>query len=96
MAYYFVYILKCSDSSLYTGYTTNLPARLVEHNTGKNGAKYTRSRRPVKLVYSQVCRTLSSALKREAAIKQITRKAKLSLIAQANLPRRRASPKAGH
>ena len=77
---YTVYILKCSDQTLYTGYTNNLTKRIVAHNTGKTAAKYTRSRRPVKLVYSETFRTLSPALKREAAIKKLSRTEKLKLI----------------
>lgn len=75
-----VYILKCSDNSLYTGYTTDIDKRLIDHNSGKIGAKYTRSRRPVKLVYTEKFKSKSSAMKREAVIKKFTRKNKLLLI----------------
>lgn len=75
-----VYILKCSDKTLYTGSTVDLPKRLNEHNHTKAGAKYTRARRPVKLVYSEKCRTMAKARKREAEIKRMTRKQKITLI----------------
>jgi putative endonuclease len=84
--YYTVYILECSDKTLYTGYTTDLERRIKNHNTGKAGAKYTRSRRPVKLVYSQNFKTLSPALKREIAIKKLSRKEKLQLIKNKKQP----------
>lgn len=77
---YTVYILKCADGTLYTGITNDLKKRLAAHNSGKTGAKYTRSRRPVKLVYSENKRTKSAALKREIAIKKLDRKHKISLI----------------
>jgi len=75
-----VYILQCADNTLYTGYTNNIEKRLVSHNGGSAGAKYTRSRRPVLLVYSEPARTLSLARKREAVIKQLTRQEKMQLI----------------
>lgn len=75
-----VYILKCADQSLYTGCTNNLEKRLVEHNSKKSGAKYTRARRPVQLVFKQVFRTLARGRAREAEIKRLTRLAKLLLI----------------
>lgn len=77
---YTVYILKCSDKTLYTGSTVDLKKRLNEHNHAKAGAKYTRARRPVKLVYSEKCRTFAKARKREAEIKRLTRKQKFNLI----------------
>lgn len=77
---YTVYIVCCKDKTLYTGYTNNLPKRIHDHNFSKTGAKYTRARRPVKLVYSESYRTLSNALKREIAIKRLSRLDKLSLI----------------
>lgn len=79
MKEYFVYILECKDKSLYTGYTTDPRRRLYEHNEGK-GAKYTRSRRPVKMVYLEKFSSLSQALKREYSIKQLDRNKKLLLI----------------
>ena len=75
-----VYILECSDGTLYCGWTNNLEKRLQEHNEGKNGAKYTRGRRPVKLVYHEPCPTRSDALKREREIKALPRLKKLRLI----------------
>jgi len=75
-----VYILECSDKTLYCGWTSDLEKRLHEHNQGKNGAKYTRGRRPVKLVYQEPCLTRSDALKREREIKGLTRLKKLRLI----------------
>ncbi|MGB5868199.1 MAG: GIY-YIG nuclease family protein [Arcobacteraceae bacterium] len=77
---YFVYILECSDKSLYTGITTNVEKRLNEHNNSPKGAKYTKARRPVKLVYSEPSEDRSSASKREYAIKKLTRIKKLQLI----------------
>ncbi|MEW6617050.1 MAG: GIY-YIG nuclease family protein [Patescibacteria group bacterium] len=77
---HFVYILKCADSSLYTGYTTDLKKRVGQHNTSKRGARYTKSRRPVALVYSEKYKTKSKALKREIEIKSWSRKKKLVLI----------------
>jgi putative endonuclease len=75
-----VYILKCSDGTLYCGWTNDLKKRLREHNEGRNGAKYTRGRRPVKLVYQESCLTRSDALKREKEIQRLTRSQKLRLI----------------
>ncbi|MCX6779791.1 MAG: GIY-YIG nuclease family protein, partial [Candidatus Magasanikbacteria bacterium] len=77
---YRVYIVRCKDQTLYTGYTNNLEKRIHDHNFSKTAAKYTRSRRPVKLVYSENYRTLSKALKREIAIKKLSRAEKLLLI----------------
>lgn len=74
-----VYILRCSDNTLYTGITNNLEKRIAAHNSGK-GAKYTKSRRPVKLVYSENCADRSAASKREYAIKQLRRAEKEKLI----------------
>lgn len=75
----YVYILQCIDGTLYTGYTNDLNKRIQVHNTGK-GAKYTRGRLPVKLVYSEEFNTKSEALKREYHIKTMKRKSKLELI----------------
>ncbi|HBK52359.1 GIY-YIG nuclease family protein [Syntrophomonas wolfei] len=76
---YYIYILSCSDGTLYTGSTNNLSARLEKHNQGE-GARYTRGRRPVTLVYSEFAAGKSAALKRERQIKKMTRAAKLALI----------------
>lgn len=73
-----VYILRCKDDTLYTGITDDLPHRLAAHNAGK-GAKYTRGRGPVVLVYQEEAPDKSTALKREHAIKQLTRTEKLKL-----------------
>ena len=77
----FVYILECGDGSLYTGWTTDVEERVKMHNSG-SGAKYTRSRLPVKLVYFEEVDGRSAALKREAAIKKLTREKKQLLITQ--------------
>ena len=76
-----VYILRCKDGTLYTGSTNDLKKRVHAHNNLKGGAKYTRARRPVKLVYSEKCESLGVARKREAEIKKLTREEKLRLIA---------------
>lgn len=76
---HYVYILRCSDGTLYTGYTVDLDARLAVHNAGR-GAKYTRSRRPVALVYSRRFRSMGKALTCEYALKQLTRAGKEALI----------------
>ena len=77
---YTVYILRCSDNTLYTGITKDLEKRLIEHNTSEKGAKYTRNRRPVSIVYSETSEDRSSASKREYVIKKMRRKQKLLLI----------------
>ena len=76
---YFLYILECSDKTLYTGITTNLNRRIKEHNNSKLGAKYTKVRRPVKLVYSKQFINRSEALKEEAKIKKLSRQQKIDL-----------------
>ncbi|WP_206460456.1 GIY-YIG nuclease family protein [Anaerovorax sp. IOR16] len=76
---HYVYILKCSNGSLYTGWTTDLQARIKAHNQGV-GAKYTRSHRPVELVYYETFKSRSDALKREAQIKKLRRTEKLILL----------------
>ena len=76
---YYVYILRCGDDTLYTGSTDNIERRLAVHQSGK-GAKYTRSRGPLTLVYQEELPDKSAALKREAAIKKLTRPQKLDLI----------------
>ena len=74
-----LYILRCGDGTLYTGITTDVEKRFAVHQSGK-GAKYTRGRGPLALVYSEECGDHSSALKREYAIKQLPRSEKLKLI----------------
>ncbi|MST03990.1 MAG: GIY-YIG nuclease family protein [Candidatus Pacebacteria bacterium] len=77
---YFVYILECSDKSLYTGITNNLEKRIKNHNESKVGARYTKARRPVVLRCFEKVKTKSLALKREIEIKSWTREKKLNLI----------------
>ena len=77
---YFTYILQCSDTTLYTGITTDLERRVHEHNNSHKGAKYTKLRRPVTLVYSEIVENRSEASKREHAIKKLSRQEKLELI----------------
>lgn len=73
------YILRCSDGTLYTGWTNDIEKRLVAHNSGK-GAKYTRTRRPIRLVHIEYFDTKEEAMSREYAIKQLPRSEKLKLI----------------
>lgn len=80
----YTYMVKCSDGTLYTGWTTNLEHRVKAHNDGE-GAKYTRSRRPVELVYYEEYATKVEAMKREYSIKQLTRKQKEKLIENKNM-----------
>ena len=75
----YTYIVRCSDGSLYTGWTNDLEKRIKAHNEGK-GAKYTKSRRPVELVYYEAFEKKEEAMSREWAIKQMTRQEKLRLI----------------
>ena len=75
---YYTYIVRCRDGTLYTGYTTDIERRLLAHNSGK-GAKYTRSRGPVELVYSEVYKTKEEAMSREWHIKRMTREEKIRL-----------------
>ncbi len=77
----YVYIVECCDGSLYTGWTTDVDKRVEAHNSGK-GAKYTRSRRPVELVYTEELPTKEDALSREAAIKKLTPVKKRQLISE--------------
>ncbi len=77
-----VYIIVCTDESLYTGITNDLPRRLTQHGR-KRGAKYFRARRPLRVVYLEQGHTRRSASRREAAIKKLTRAGKLKLIASA-------------
>jgi putative endonuclease len=78
--YYYIYIVKCSDDTLYTGITTDVKRRVNEHNNSDKGAKYTKLRRPVNLVYTEEAQNRSEASKREYAIKQLSRSQKLELI----------------
>ena len=74
----YTYLVRCADGTLYCGWTNRLEERVRAHNEGK-GAKYTKSRRPVELVYYEAFATKEEAMRREAAIKQMTRKEKLAL-----------------
>ena len=76
----YTYIVECADGTLYTGWTTNVQKRVEAHNEEKSGAKYTKAKRPVKLVYYEGYETKEEAMRREYAIKQLTRKQKLELI----------------
>lgn len=77
---WYVYIVECADGSLYTGISTDVDRRLLEHNYSLKAAKYTRSRRPVKLVWSKEVENRSEASKEEYKIKRLSRKKKLDLI----------------
>lgn len=77
---WFVYIVQCSDESFYTGVTTNLEARIEAHNGSSSGAKYTRGRRPVRLVYSYLFASRSEAQKEESRIKKLSRNGKRQLL----------------
>ncbi len=76
---HFAYIIRCSNGTLYTGYTNDLGQRVVKHNTGK-GAKFTRGKGPVELIYFETFQSKSQAMVREAEIKKMTRAKKLKLI----------------
>ena len=77
---WYLYILRCGDGTLYTGITTDVEKRLETHRAGK-GAKYTRGRQPLELVYQEICENHSHALKRELAVKRLTRLEKEKLVA---------------
>ena len=77
---WYVYIVECVDKTFYTGISTDLNKRIEEHNTSPKGAKYTRSRRPVHMVYFEMAENKSLASKREKSIKNMTRQEKLALI----------------
>jgi putative endonuclease len=74
-----IYILECGDGTLYTGVSNNVEARIAAHRAGK-GAKYTRGRLPLKLIFTITCRNKSAALKKEYAIKRLSREEKVNLI----------------
>ncbi len=80
---WYLYVVKCSDNTLYTGVTTDLDRRLTEHNTSLKGAKYTRKRRPVVLVYSKHYADRSQAQQAEYRFKLLTRREKLKVINEA-------------
>ena len=77
---YYIYLLRCADNSLYCGQTKDLQRRIEEHNSNNSKSKYTKVRRPVKLVYFEKYRTLSKVLKRECEIKKMTKEKKENLI----------------
>ena len=77
---WYVYIVECADGSLYTGITTDVRRRLLEHNYSFKAAKYTRSRRPVRMMWTKECENRSEASKEEYRIKRLSRKKKLELI----------------
>jgi putative endonuclease len=77
---FFVYMLECKDKTFYIGSTNNLEKRIHQHNHAKNGAHYTKIRRPVKLVYSKKCKTYAESRKREGELKRLSRKEKLEII----------------
>ena len=82
---WWLYMLRCADGTLYTGITTDVERRLAEHNSGR-GAKYTRSRRPVEVVYREPCPDKSAALRREIAVKRLSRAHKCKLMEGNGLP----------
>jgi putative endonuclease len=86
---HYVYLVRCADSTLYCGWTTDLEKRVRAHNSGK-GAKYTRSRRPVKLVYAEEFAEKQEALSREWHLKRLSREEKIRLIEKAGLKRNEA------
>ena len=77
---YYLYVLECADKTLYTGITVDLKRRMIEHNSSKLGARYTSSRRPVKMVFCKKFKNKSTASKEEARIKKLKRYQKLELI----------------
>ncbi len=77
---HYIYLLRCSDQTIYCGYTTDIDRRVEEHNEGKIGAHYTKTRRPVELLYSEKFNSKREALQRELQIKKMTRQEKLKLI----------------
>jgi putative endonuclease len=82
---HYCYLVECKDKSLYCGYTIDLKKRIYSHNFTTKGAKYTRNKRPVKLVYYEVFETKKDALKREREIKKYTKSQKLKLINEADI-----------
>ncbi len=79
---WYVYLARCRDGSLYAGITTDLERRIEEHNHSSKGARYTRARRPVTLAYWEICGDRAAASRREHALKQLSRKAKQSLVSR--------------
>ncbi|MEK7279095.1 MAG: GIY-YIG nuclease family protein [Nitrospirota bacterium] len=83
---WYIYIVECPDKTLYTGITTDMEKRIKTHNCSNKGAKYTRGRRPVKVVYLSEIKNRSDSLKEEARIKKLSRKEKLKLIVSGSDP----------
>jgi len=81
---WYVYMVRCSDNTLYTGITTDLDKRIAAHNSGRNGARYTRSRRPVRLVYTEKAESRSAAARLEYSIRKLARSRKVALIKSAD------------
>ena len=75
-----MYVVECSDGTLYTGITTSIKRRILEHNFGMRGAKYTRSRRPVRLKFSMECEDHSDAARKESRFKKLTKAEKIRII----------------
>ena len=88
---WYVYIVSCSDGSLYTGITTDLESRIGEHNSENGGARYTRSRKPVRLVYREPAESRSEAARREYRIKRMPSAEKIKLVATSDIQGRRGA-----
>lgn len=84
-SHWFVYLLRCADGTYYAGITTDLGRRVDEHNAGRAGAKYTRARRPVQLVWNEAAADRAAAARREYAVRKLPRAAKEQLIAGSGL-----------
>lgn len=82
---HYVYIVKCADGTLYTGYSKDVTKRVDAHNSPNRGARYTRTRQPVTLVYSEIFKTKQEAMKREYEIKRMTRQNKIQLCKRSKL-----------
>jgi putative endonuclease len=91
---HFVYIVRCADGTLYTGYARDPKARVTVHNSGR-GARYTSGRRPVRLVYSESCESIGDALRRERALKRWSRTRKEELIGRRRPRSKRAEGASG-
>lgn len=85
MSNWYVYMVRCSDHSLYTGITTDVNRRVQEHNNGKHAAAYTRSRRPVELVYREQCKDRSEASIREVMLKKLSKDEKEYMLKTASM-----------
>ncbi len=87
MSPWYIYIVECKDGTLYSGITTDVTRRIAEHNDSPKGARYTRARRPVALVYKRKCASRSDASMKEYALKQLSREEKIKLIKKKKLSR---------